>query len=154
MTDPSVIDRGFNYSVLPTVPPDSYAAKAIGSDGILLVKAVGSSGNIIPSRYSSDADATDGSMAIAASQLLQVTGYNSSAATRFFVLFNAVALPPNGTIPFWTAAQVPPGTNFSLVFERPGFPFGTGIHWASSTTRTTLTLTGAADMYVSALLDP
>ncbi len=78
-----------------------------------------------------------------------VTGliYNSSASTRYIQIFNATTLPGNGDVPHLPPLVVAAGTNVSLdVFT--GVYFDTGIVIASSSTDDTLTITGAADMFV------
>ena len=72
---------------------------------------------------------------------------SSAAADRFLHIFNAAALPPNGTAPSYCPLRVPPGGQAG--YAVPPVLFGTGIVVASSTTEATLTLTGAADMWFS-----
>lgn len=118
--------------------------------GRLLVSTTGGVG---ASRYNSAGDATDGDISGgAAGTLFQIQGFNSEAggADRFFMLFDSLALPPDGTVPFWVSTRVPANTNFAQGFDE-GLTFPTNVYWASSTTRSRLTITGGADMAISAL---
>lgn len=76
-----------------------------------------------------------------ASRPLQFEGRNTSVNDRFWMLFNAAALPANGTVPDLVPYRVPAGSNFSIVLE-PSL-YATGITWAWSTTLLTLTVAGA-----------
>jgi hypothetical protein len=78
-----------------------------------------------------------------------ITGlvYNDSASTRYIQFFNATTLPADTTVPALPPLVVAAGTNVALdVFT--GVYFDTGIVVASSSTDATLTITGAADMFV------
>lgn len=81
----------------------------------------------------------------AAGNLYAVYGYNGNAATRYIHIFNATALPANGTAPTLAPIAVPTGQTFSLDLAGYGIYFSTGIVVATSTTLATLTA-GSADM--------
>ena len=81
--------------------------------------------------------------------MLDVNGFNASVDTRFFQLYNLVAVPADGVVPFTIPIQVDPGTHFSVSFANSqGQRFSTGVSWASSTTQLVKTITGAADMII------
>ncbi len=95
--------------------------------------------------------ATSGVIRASPGTLLDVNGYNASGETRFFQLFNTVAVPPDTTVPATIPIEVAAGTHFSITFaDSQGQTFSTGITWASSTTQLTKTITGAADMIIEA----
>jgi hypothetical protein len=74
----------------------------------------------------------------------EVGVYNSNAAARFVLAFNAAALPADGTVPVAPPIPIPAGA--FVAFEWPGgrqFPLGCCV--ALSTTDTTLTIVGAND---------
>ena len=83
--------------------------------------------------------------------LLDINGYNNSASTRYFQLYNLAAVPADTAVPATTVVAVPPNSKFSLTFAAgQGRTFDTGITWSSSTTIATKTITGVADMQVNA----
>ena len=95
--------------------------------------------------------ADEGVIRAAAGTLLDVNGYNDSDSVRFFQLFNTIAVPADGAAPATVVIRVPANSNFSISFaDGQGRSFDTGITWASSTTLTTKTITGVADMQVNA----
>lgn len=102
-----------------------------------------------PTRYDSGGDATSGVIAAAPNRLVEVHGFNSALALRYFQLFDAAAVPANGTVPDSTPILVPPSSNFSISYQVTD-PYSVGISWASSTTRATKTESGAPDMWVDA----
>jgi hypothetical protein len=92
-----------------------------------------------------------GVMRIVASTLIEVTCINLSAASIFFQVFDALAVPADGTAPVTTPIIVPAGKNMTWSPNLgQGYVFSTGIAWCSSTTALTKTLTAAPDMTVSA----
>lgn len=94
--------------------------------------------------------AASGVIRVAPGTLLDINGFNNSAAVRFFMLFDAVAVPGNGTAAVTVVIRVPPTSNFSITLANgQGRQFATGIAWATSSTLATLTL-AAAEMLVNA----
>lgn len=83
-----------------------------------------------------------------AGNLIKVKGWNNQAGTRYIQVFDATALPANGTIPLITH-QVSGTSNFEFDCGEFGRPFTTGIVIATSTTATTLTV-AAANILVDA----
>jgi hypothetical protein len=80
-------------------------------------------------------------------RLYNLTVFNSNAAAQFILLFDAVALPANGTAAC-TVLKV--ATVASQVFNwNPGRVFLTGIVVVNSSTEPTLTV-GAADCFYDA----
>lgn len=94
------------------------------------------------------APATSDLVASGESHLLEIFGTNTEAGDVFIMIFDAVALPGNGTAPRITPIPVPAGESFSLT--TPQAVFGTGIFWAVSSTPDTLTLSVLAGSNVTA----
>lgn len=74
--------------------------------------------------------------------LLGLTVYNSNAATRYVQIFDAGALPADGTVPrlVW---QLPTLNTLTVSFDPVGRWFQRGCWIVNSTTDTTKTLSGA-----------
>jgi len=83
---------------------------------------------------------------------------NGGAGTRWLMIFDAAALPANGTAPKVSSI---PMTGVDIVFSlsledpgdpiaAPGLPMATGIVWAISSTESTLTLDAASTADVTA----
>ncbi len=70
-------------------------------------------------------------------------GLNSSSSTVYIQLFDAKAVPINGTVPSTTPIIVPANSNFSLDLGHKGVMFSNGIVAVSSSTLATLTITSA-----------
>lgn len=98
---------------------------------------------------------SSGVVKAAAGNLLQIyANYDTAggAGTRWLMIFDAAALPANGTAP--TLAAIPlvgvdtiaslDVTNSSDPPSSPGKPMATGIVWAISSTKNTLTLDAAS----------
>lgn len=103
--------------------------------------------------YDSAGFANSGVIKAAAGKLLSLRWLNQSAATIYLQLFNAVAVPANGTVPSVAPIAIPPmgaiETNGEL-FPDGWTPFATGISWAASTTVGTLTQTATSPLWVTA----
>ncbi|KKN11800.1 hypothetical protein LCGC14_1022840 [marine sediment metagenome] len=83
--------------------------------------------------------------------LLDINGFNNSANTRFFMMFNTVAVPADTAVPVTIVIRVQRMSLFSVSFaDSQGRLFDTGISWASSSTNFALTRTLAADMLINA----
>jgi hypothetical protein len=83
-------------------------------------------------------------------RLATVTAYapGTNVAEEWLMLFDAIAVPPNGTQPYkGLALDLPPAATGELAFD-PALFFTTGIVWAVSTTPDTLTLSLADTMRV------
>jgi hypothetical protein len=77
-------------------------------------------------------------------QLVTVQGYPAAAGARWLMLFDALALPANGTYP---AMAVPATRAYRLDrFDTQGFRYG--VTWAASSTPITLTFDPTADFRV------
>src|SRR5512147_3288519 len=65
-------------------------------------------------------------------QLLEFTGVNNAGATRYIMLFDADAVPANGTVP--KVAPTPVASGGAFTYTPPGgrLQFTTGMCWASS----------------------
>lgn len=135
------------YSLAAVAVPDQSFAFVLLDAGARIVVSPSSSGAPIVA-FNSGADVTNLVVKAAPGVLHSVFGANNAAALRYVHIFNLVALPANGTAPGFTPIIVPPATNFSVVFPR-GRTFATGIVIASSSTYATLTITLAADMWLS-----
>ena len=141
--------------VAPVLATGEQSPIRIGNDAILLVTVAG--GTVVvtepnPLTYTSAGDARDGLILAGAGELREIKCCNTNAATRYLQLFDAIALPANGTTPAWTASTIVTLTEVKEVWN-PKVRFGTGIYWAISTTRATLTVAGATDANVSALYE-
>lgn len=140
-------------AILNTLPVALFrAAPAVLADGQGTALRCDANGRLLittidtpPSRYNSGGDVASQLISAGVRSLQQVLGFNAEAGNLFFQMFDAIALPANGTLPIWPGVLVPPGTNFGVTWEE-GLPFATGIFWAASTTRTTLTVTLGAGM--------
>lgn len=82
--------------------------------------------------------------------LVELTGVNNSGSTRYIMLFDADAVPANATVP--KVAPIPVATGAAFTYTPPSgrLQFTTGITWASSSTFASLTITGAADVWLTA----
>jgi hypothetical protein len=98
--------------------------------------------------------AQTGASALVASgpqKVLTVDGYNAKSTKRWIMVFDATALPPNGTLPLMAA----PATGYPGVFalRRPDSRgFLSGVFWAASSSPLTLTFDAAASLRVDAEL--
>lgn len=113
-------------------------------------------------QWDSQALATGGVIQAAPGVLLEVTIFNGSASTRYFQLFDSATVPANASVPFMCPIKIPAGQNACLVLGNcpvsvdvgvvwaGGVRMATGISWASSSTSDTKTITGVADMWVTA----
>lgn len=72
---------------------------------------------------------------------------NASGATRYIQLFDAAALPADGTVPSMLPVVIINGAVLSIAFPE-GRLFGTGLCWCSSTTQATKTIGGATDFWM------
>lgn len=100
--------------------------------------------------YDSQEVLTGGNITLAPRKLLEFTGINTSGSTRYIMLFDLDAVPANGTVP--KVCPVPVASGAAFTYTPPGgfLQFTTGITWASSTTLATLTITVAADVWLTA----
>jgi len=79
----------------------------------------------------------------------QTYGFNNKVYKRYFMLFDSVSVPANGTSS-WTCVSVPGRGTFGVdLTERPR-AFLNGLSWAVSTTPNTLTLDASATFWVQA----
>ena len=83
-------------------------------------------------------------------KLLEFTGVNTSGSTRYIMLFDADSIPAPTAVP--KVCPVPVASGAAFTYTPPGgyLQFTTGITWASSSTFATLTITGAADVWLTA----
>lgn len=75
-------------------------------------------------------------------RLFAIDGYNGSASDQYIQVFDAAALPANGTVPKMVM-PVPAGSYFTFYWPM-GKPFTTGIVICNSSTAATKTI-GSAD---------
>lgn len=101
--------------------------------------------------WDAQALATGGVIRAAPGVLVEVFGTNNSASIRYVQLFDATAVPADTAVPKVAPIAVPPGSSFSLKLD-DGIEFGTGISWASSSTLATKTITGVADVWLTAFI--
>ena len=134
------------YSAAPPVAADGeFPYLLLDASGAIIVSPSAAIGVTL---FDSGADVTELVASAAAATLLSVFGFNNSANQRYVHIFDAAALPAPGTPPDWAPISVPTVTNFALVFAK-GFAAANGVVIASSSTYATLTITGAADMWIS-----
>ena len=83
-------------------------------------------------------------------RLLGFSVFNSNAATRYILLFDApsAGVPANGAVPLM-AWQVPSLSTLDISYTDPGRIFDRGCWIVNSTTSTTLTI-GSADQLIDA----
>ena len=79
--------------------------------------------------------------------LRDVYVYQASGSLLYLQLFNAAALPANGTVPSFTPIPVPTGSMAFIDFGTDGIILSTGIVAALSTTAATLTVAGAVGFF-------
>lgn len=135
-------------SAPPVLTGNGFAHIQINANGALLV-STSPAPSSPTSAYDSAALATGDVIKAAAGNLIRIFGFNNSGSTRYFQLFDAAAVPADGTVPDWLPIQVPTLQPFAMDLGA-GLGFSLGISWASSSTLATKTITGAADMWVSA----
>lgn len=100
--------------------------------------------------YDSAGLATGGVVAAHESDLQGFIVTNASGSIRYLQFFNATSVPADATVPVIAPFILQPGSTAS--FDVPdGFAFTTGISWASSSTLATKTITGTADLWVTAV---
>ena len=75
--------------------------------------------------------------------------YNKSAATVYFMIFDAAALPADTTVPTYPPIICPADSNANFDFWA-GTHFATGVVIAASSTEDTLTLVVADDVMIMA----
>lgn len=89
-----------------------------------------------------------------ASDIITIFGTkNSVAALRYLQIFDAIALPVNGTVPKISVPLATANAYFSIDYPvLPQVPrqFTTGIYFAMSTTQSTLTLAATGLVWVNA----
>lgn len=77
-------------------------------------------------------------------RILYLNAYNNNAAVRYLMLFDATALPANGTTPLLMQAMTATASiPKELAFPPEGMTFTNGLVIAVSSTAASLTLAGA-----------
>lgn len=79
--------------------------------------------------------------------LVSIQGFNNADAARYVMLFDAESVPEDGVVPV-AVIKAAPGANFYMEVPKTGVPFHRGIAVAVSTTATTLTQSGTAEVLV------
>ena len=77
-------------------------------------------------------------------QLVTVQGYPAAAAARWLMVFDAIALPANGTYP----AMAAPARRAYRLHRSDTQGFRYGVYWAASSTPMVLTFDPGADLRV------
>lgn len=103
--------------------------------------------------YRSAALAASGVINNGRAYLSGIMGYNNNLGAQWIHLFNATALPANGTAPVLFPLRIEGQSNFFFDLAEILRFFDTGIVWGNSTTVATLT-NGAADVWLDALYLP
>jgi hypothetical protein len=133
-----------------TLYPNMYAETS-QSQNIILTKILawlielvsgGVPGSTAVSVLSASAAANHQVVKTSSGIVLSVNAHNSSGSTRYLHVFDATALPFDGTIPTLAPVQVPTDSTGSIDFISTGRPFSTGLVVAFSSTATTLTNAG------------
>ena len=84
-------------------------------------------------------------------RVMAVEGYNAGTSKRWVMVFDATALPPNGSFPLMAA----PAAGFPAAFALSRFDsreFLSGVYWAASSSPLTLTFDAAARFRVDSEL--
>jgi len=76
-------------------------------------------------------------------RLVQAFGFHTGVGTLYFQVFNAAAVPANGTVPQISFPHPPAPAIFSLDLNIYSRTFPAGLSYAWSSTPDTLTLAGA-----------
>jgi hypothetical protein len=106
--------------------------------------APGADGETLRNTQWSSQHGAQGLVSSGPEQLVTVQGYPAASGPRWLMLFDAVALPPNGTYP---AMAAPARRAYRLDrFDTQGFRYG--VYWAASSTPMTLTLDPGAHLRV------
>lgn len=74
--------------------------------------------------------------------LHSVQAHNSSGSTRYLLVFDAIAMPANGTTPVLAPVQIPADSTGSIDYGQRGRNFSNGIVAVFSSTSTILTNAG------------
>ncbi len=129
-----------------TATNTSTLAGAVNSAAVVVKAKIGTA-------YSSAA--AESSAVISATSVLisQVRVQNLGASTRYLHLFNAAALPANGTVPKAVLALAT-GASGVITFAIPTDRFNVGCVAACSTVQGTLTLSAGADFLIAADIFP
>ena len=117
------------------------------TNGVTLVPSTAAAANLLTSGTA--AQVSNRVVKATAGTLFLAIGYNNNAATRYLQVFNAAALPADGTVPNLPPISVATGQNWSLNLGEYGYAFTTGIVIANSTTAATLTI-ASADQFINA----
>ncbi len=80
-------------------------------------------------------------------RVVALDGYNALATPRWIMLFDARAVPPDGTLPD-LARPAPPYPNVFELGADDARPFHAGVSWAVSSTPVLLTRDAAADVRI------
>jgi len=106
--------------------------------------AAGSDGETLRNTQWTSQHGAEGLVSKGPEQLVTVQGYSATVASRWLMVFDATALPPNGAYP---AMAAPARRAFRLDrFDTQGFRYG--VYWAASSTPITLTFDPSADFRV------
>jgi len=110
----------------------------------------------LPAKYNSGAAYGKSGVVIAQGpvRVWGVSGYNSAAVPVWVMLFDAVAVPANGSAPD-VLIYVPAQSGFAWGTDAKtlGSGFAKGLCWAESSTAPALTLSASADIYLRADYD-
>lgn len=106
------------------------------------------SANIPVSNYTSAAFADKAVVSTVPVIVKEIRLTNAAGATRYMHLFNAAAVPADGSAPTVMPVAVINGASISYTFPGNGQYFSTGLCWCSSTTQATKTLGGATDIWI------
>ena len=119
------------------------------SDGALVVSAGAPS---VPTSFDTGGTAAQsGVIKASPGVLLDVNGHNDLGAVRYFLLFDAIAVPGAGAVADVTPIRITSRANFSISFaDSLGRTFTVGIAWATSTSASSLIIPGVASLMVNA----
>lgn len=100
----------------------------------------------------SQGPATSGVLHVGRATLVSLYGQNRSGSTRYIHVHAADAVPADGAVP--CALPIPVAAGGLFAFEPAGGIHGaTGLCWVSSTSSDTTTITGVADVWLTATVE-
>lgn len=129
-------------NIVPAVADNDGREPLVDRSGRLWVRAFGGAGPVnVDLTWDDPPTLLASRVVVAAAAAYHIAlGFNDSNNLQYWQLFDAAALPVNGTVPMFSVPVLPKQGTFSLDLRATPRAFSTGIVWAASTTPDTLTL--------------